>query len=271
MMKPGLASFGILAAVLIASGALADAGADAAVDAAAGAAGAGTAGSAGGGGTSGSDAGAAGSGGFAGELSCGNKTCTGWSISTITIPPCCAGPQQQKCGAFVGDQLAGFGLPPGCHEIEQVGKVGCECPALPISTPLGGIDLPGCCREASSTCGAMADLSQFGGPDMGCIDPSMVDGGTSTPCSYDTCAGTAGAGGSGGAGATSGAGGSAGSAASSGSAGTATDGGAGTSGGGGEEDDGGCGCRAPAGSGPLSAWLAALALLAAAGLRRRSR
>jgi MYXO-CTERM domain-containing protein len=262
-MKLSLASFGILAGILVVGAAFAEAGA------------AGVAGAGGSAGEAGA-AGAAGDGGYAGQLSCGNKTCSGWSVGgAISIPACCSGQNQNKCGAFVTDQLASFGLPPGCHEIDQVGKLGCDCPSLPLDTPIGPIELPGCCREAGSTCGVVADLSGYGGPNMGCIDPSVVDGGTANPCSYDTCAvpdagaaGTAGTGGIGTGGAAAGSSGSAGSAGSTGgSAGSAGS----ASGGDANEDDGGCGCRAPAGSGPVSPWLAALALLGTIGLRRRNR
>jgi MYXO-CTERM domain-containing protein len=273
MMKPGLSLIGILAGALIASSALADAGDDAAADAGDDAA-------AGAGGTAGSDAGAAGSGGtvadastdgsggFAGSLTCGNKTCDGWTIGgLVTIPPCCTGPQDQKCGALITSQVAAYGVPEGCHEIDQPGNTACACPDM--QTPL--MDLPGCCRNASSTCGVFADLSGLGGPNMGCVDPSLVtEGGTPVQCTPgpdETCGGTGGSGGA--SGGSAGASGAAATAGSSGSAGTAAGGSAGSAGGGDEDDDGGCGCRAPGGDSSTSAWLAALALLGALGLRRR--
>ena len=111
---------------------------------------------------------------------------TGWNLSGIAIPACCAGPGKEKCGAELSTKNAPlFGLPAACYELNQPGNVDCTtCPQKQVKD-LQGKDayLDGCCMP-DSTCGYNVDATLVQGPKIGCVPPKTFNptAGTSQAC-----------------------------------------------------------------------------------------
>ncbi|MCB9585165.1 MAG: hypothetical protein H6718_07190 [Polyangiaceae bacterium] len=161
---------------------------------------AGNAGSAGtgAGGSGGSGAAGAGGtgGGGGGSVMCGTENCNDYSILGFNIPACCPDGIDNQCGVDVSQAEQFIGIT-GCVQENAPGDLDSSCPAY---SPVAQLSFPGCCLP-SGVCGNVADISAFGGPNMGCVDiNAATDAGASQPCG----SGTGGAGGTGGTGGSTG-------------------------------------------------------------------
>ncbi len=137
-----------------------------------GSGGSGATGGSGGSGGSGATGGSGGSGGSA-TITCGAESCKGYSVVIAELAPCCAGSNKDKCGVDVDESAAGaLGIQPGCIELGQAGNLDTSCSSFTV--PGVGITLPGCCNAGASKCSYMVDVSGFGGPNIGCVDPASL-------------------------------------------------------------------------------------------------
>jgi len=138
----------------------------------------GTGATGGSGGTGGS--GATGGTGGSASIKCGNETCKSYSVVVAELAPCCAGANKDKCGVDVDESLAGtLGIQAACFELKNPGNADPSCPPL-AGVPVIG-SLPGCCNAAQSKCSFSINTTQFGGPDLGCVDPNNLPTEAGTP------------------------------------------------------------------------------------------
>jgi hypothetical protein len=143
----------------------------------------------------------------AATCACGASDCPSYKVGgLITVAPCCAGANKDKCGVDVPDTVAGLlSIGAGCYETAQEGEVDDECAPFKFTSPLPPNDpaeFPGCCHP-DGTCGFAVDLTDQDGPNMGCVQATCAGGApkTCTPGGSDAgTGGSSGAAGSAGAG-----------------------------------------------------------------------
>jgi len=102
----------------------------------------------------------------------------------ITLPGCCPD-NGGGCGLDVSAAEQFIGVS-GCIELDQEGRQDDQCPAevRPAQPPVPETEFPGCCRPNNS-CGYWVDMSQYGVPSFGCIDPAAIGGpSVGLPCNY---------------------------------------------------------------------------------------
>ena len=102
----------------------------------------------------------------------------------IALVACCAGDAEDRCGLDVDDAETIFPGFQGCIALDQPSEEGTwNCESFSMSTDVGAVTLPGCCRAGLDTCGIDLDAGPSGGcfppgpgpssgrADFGCVDP----------------------------------------------------------------------------------------------------
>ncbi len=119
---------------------------------------------------------------------CGAESCPSYKIGgLITVKPCCAGTANDACGLQLDSATAVLlSITPGCYQVAQVGGDDTSCGSFKFTNPLNQqpAEFAGCCR-ADSTCGFAIDLTDNGGPDMGCVE-ATCNGGAPKACGGGT-------------------------------------------------------------------------------------
>ena len=144
------------------------------------------------GGSSGSS-GSSGSGGSGGGTECGGTPCADYNDPTLGavlaggLPACCAGENEDMCGLDVTAAEALFTGLTGCMELNQPEAAGTwNCESISMSTSVGDIELPPCCRAGENVCGVSVSVKGLGdslgfplteGAEFGCVDPIPFLGG----------------------------------------------------------------------------------------------
>jgi len=125
------------------------------------------------------DAASAGAGGQA-PGTCDALTCGAWTIEALHFTPCCSAEDPATCGVDASEWAAMYqGLRAACLQLEAPGAPDPACPTPPFVIPHGETTLPGCCLP-TGRCGAIVDLTTFGGPFLGC--QSLSDPTSPSPC-----------------------------------------------------------------------------------------
>jgi hypothetical protein len=124
-------------------------------------------------------------------VTCGRATCEGVVIPVVNqmLSACCPPDTLNTCGLDVSLLSAiGFDLPEPCQARDQPGNSDPSCPNLSQMLEVPGvgptpIDLSGCCRAETGTCGYVADRILVLEPGLGCIESGpFLEGGTARTC-----------------------------------------------------------------------------------------